>query len=47
MAGRREQAVHESAEQLKKQGLDVEPLVLDLGSDKSIDAAVDYVTRLA
>ncbi|KAH7031565.1 short-chain dehydrogenase/reductase SDR [Microdochium trichocladiopsis] len=43
MAGRREQAVQASADQLKKQGLDVEPLVLDLGSDSSIDAAVDYV----
>ncbi|KAH6645660.1 hypothetical protein BKA67DRAFT_586044 [Truncatella angustata] len=43
MAGRREQAVSEAVEQLLEQKLDVEPLILDLESDKSIDAAVEYV----
>ena len=45
MAGRWEQAVQEAAEQLRKKGLDVEPLVLNIGSDQSIDTAVNYVQR--
>ncbi|KAF7556289.1 hypothetical protein G7Z17_g1489 [Cylindrodendrum hubeiense] len=45
MAGRREEAIRVAAEQLQKEGLDVEALVLDLGSDESIDAAVEQVQR--
>lgn len=43
MAGRRQEAIWAAAEQLQKEGLHVEALVLDLGSDESIDAAVEQV----
>lgn len=45
MAGRREEAIRAATEQLQKEGLDVEALVLDLDSDESIDAAVEQVQR--
>jgi NAD(P)-dependent dehydrogenase (short-subunit alcohol dehydrogenase family) len=43
MAGRRKEAIEEAAAGLKKTGLDVEPLVMDLNSDESIASAVEYV----
>jgi NAD(P)-dependent dehydrogenase (short-subunit alcohol dehydrogenase family) len=45
LSGRRERAVQEAVEQLRMKGLDVEPLVLDLDSDQSIEAAVNYVEQ--
>lgn len=44
MAGRRKQAVEEAAKQLQSQGLSVEPLVMDMDSDSSIEAAAKTVS---
>lgn len=43
MAGRRQEAVEEAAKKLQSQSLSVEPLVLDLVSDESIEAAAKTV----
>lgn len=43
MAGRRKDAIDSLAAKLQTEGLSVEPLVLDLESDESIDAAVKYI----
>ncbi|CAK7232860.1 hypothetical protein SBRCBS47491_008412 [Sporothrix bragantina] len=43
MAGRRKEAIEEAAKTLQADGLAVEPLVLDVDSDESIDAAVKEV----
>ncbi len=43
VSGRRKEAVEEAVESLQKQGLSVEPLVLDIASDESIEAAVKTV----
>ncbi|CAK7204728.1 hypothetical protein SEUCBS139899_007488 [Sporothrix eucalyptigena] len=43
MAGRRKEAIEEAAKKLQADGLTVEPLVLDVGSDDSIEAAVQAV----
>ncbi len=45
MAGRRKEAVEEAAKTLLAEGLDVEPLVIDLNSDASIEAAVADVEK--
>lgn len=45
MAGRRKQAIEEAAEKLRGQGFSVEPLVLDVTSDDSIDAAAKAVSE--
>ncbi|OAA61167.1 DNA replication complex gins protein sld5 [Niveomyces insectorum RCEF 264] len=45
MAGRRKDAIDEAAKTLQAQGLAVEPLVLDVTSDASIDAAVAEIDR--
>ncbi|KAH0432239.1 short chain dehydrogenase family [Colletotrichum camelliae] len=44
MAGRRKDAIEKAAEELRLQGRSVEPLVLDLTSDTSIEAAVAHVS---
>lgn len=44
MAGRRQAAIEEAAQKLKSDGLSVEPLVLDLNSDVSIEAAAKSVS---
>lgn len=44
MAGRRKAAIEEAAEKLKSDGLSVEPLVVDLDSDASIEAAAKSVS---
>lgn len=43
VAGRRKAAIEEAAQKLKSNGLSVEPLVLDLDSDASIEAAAKSV----
>lgn len=43
MAGRRKQAIEEAAKELQSKGLSVEPLVMDVGSDSSIEAAAKTV----
>lgn len=43
MTGRRKEAIEEAAQTLLSQGLDVEPLVLDVTSDASIAAAAEQV----
>lgn len=44
MAGRRKAAIEEAAQKLKSDGLSVEPLVLDLDSDATIEAAAKSVS---
>ncbi|KAJ4420039.1 hypothetical protein N0V82_004611 [Gnomoniopsis sp. IMI 355080] len=44
MAGRRKEAIEEAAQKLKHMGLSVEPLVLDVKSDASIETAASSVT---
>lgn len=43
MAGRRQQAIEEAAKELQAKGLSVEPLVMDVDSDSSIEAAAKTV----
>lgn len=43
MAGRRKAAIEEAAKKLESEGLSVEPLILDLDSDSSIEAAAKTV----
>lgn len=44
MAGRRKDAIEEAAQKLQSQGLSVEPLVLDVTSDASIETAASSVS---
>ncbi|KAF3768974.1 NAD(P)-binding protein [Cryphonectria parasitica EP155] len=44
MAGRRKEAIEEAAQKLASQGLSVEPLILDVNSDESIEAAAQTVS---
>ncbi|KAJ4394671.1 hypothetical protein N0V93_003890 [Gnomoniopsis smithogilvyi] len=44
MAGRRKEAIEEAAQKLQSKGLSVEPLVLDVTSDASIEAAASSVS---
>lgn len=45
MGGRRKAAIEEATQKLKSDGLSVEPLVLDLNSDASIEAAAKSVSE--
>ncbi|KAF5506093.1 Short-chain dehydrogenase/reductase tropE [Colletotrichum siamense] len=45
MTGRRQDAIEKAAQELELEGHSVEPLVLDLTSDKSIEEAVAYVSN--
>lgn len=45
MAGRRKQAIEEAAAKLQADGLSVEPLLLDMTSDASIEAAAKTVSE--
>ncbi|KIH90405.1 short chain dehydrogenase reductase [Sporothrix brasiliensis 5110] len=45
MAGRRKDAIEEAAKKLQADGLTVEPIVLDVDSDESIEAAAQEVEQ--
>ncbi|KAH9233268.1 hypothetical protein K456DRAFT_1750558 [Colletotrichum gloeosporioides 23] len=45
MTGRRQDAIEKAAQELQLEGHSVEPLVLDLASDKSIEESVAYVSN--
>ncbi|PSS03667.1 hypothetical protein BD289DRAFT_478490 [Coniella lustricola] len=45
MAGRRKQAIHDAAAKLEADGVSVEPLLLDMTSDESIEAAAKTVSE--